>query len=186
MKQLAQDFKRATNIRIADVMHNAIRRNVALNHELNSMLTICQDLEMETAESKDNDRILRLQCELYETEAKIALNDAIRKKEMLHEIAQEKVDTYLKYGQMQRKNAKIRNFERLIKQYKEQCVTSQGRAKVLEQQLENTKKAKEEILVQVQIKCKEFNKLNKLLNEARQCVLEVLQVLSCLRSLSYI
>ncbi|RLU19212.1 hypothetical protein DMN91_007769 [Ooceraea biroi] len=176
LKQLAQEFKRATNIRIADMMHNTVRRNVALNHELNSLLKVCQDLETKTTESKENDRVLRLQCKLYETEAEIALDDAMRTKDMMHDLAQEHIDMYLEYGRMQRENARLGNYERLIKEYRAQCAASQERAKILRQQLEETRKAKEDILVEVRIKCKEFNKLNKVLHEARQCVLEALQL----------
>jgi len=177
LKQLAQEFKEATNIRIADVMHNAVRRNIALNHELNSMLKICQDLEMRSAECKETDRMLRLQCELLEGEAKIAQEDAIRHRRAMHELAQEHVDMILEYGRIQRENIRLGNYEQIMSEYRTKCTESEEKVKVLERRLQETKKAREEVLMEVRKKCEEFNKLNKILNEAKQCVLEALQVL---------
>lgn len=176
LKQLAQEFKEATNIRIADMMHNTVRRNVALNHELNSMLKICEDLEAKSAECKDNDRMLRLQCELFETEARIALNDAMKQKRTMHKLAQEHISMVFEYGRVQRENARLNNYERLMSEYRTICAESEQKAKILERRLQETKRAKEEILREVRNKCEEFKKLNETLNEAKRCILEALQV----------
>lgn len=176
LRQLAREFKEATNIRIADMMHSAIRRNIALNHELNSMLKTCQDLEARSAESKETDRAFRLQCELLEGEAKIAQEDALRYRRAMHELAQDYVNSILEYGRVQRENRRLGNYEQMINEYKERCTESEEKMKVLEQHLQETKKAREEVLTEVRKKCEEFDKLNKSLNEAKQCVLEALQL----------
>lgn len=176
MRQLAREFKEATNVRIADMMHNAVRRNIALNHELNSMLKICQDLETKSAECKETDRALRLQCELLEEQAKIAQKDAMRHRHAMHELAQEHVDTILEYGRVQRENKRLSNYEHTMDEYKTICVESKEKVKVLERHLQETKRAREEVLMEVRKKCEEFNKVNKILNEAKQCVLEALEV----------
>ncbi|KMQ96972.1 phosphatidylinositol-specific phospholipase c x domain-containing protein 3 [Lasius niger] len=176
LKQLAQEFKDATNIRIADMMHNTVRRNVALNHELNSMLKICEDLEAKSAECKDNDRMLRLQCELFETEARIALNDAMKQKRTMHKLAQEHISMVFEYGRVQRENARLNNYERLMSEYRTICAESEQKAKILERRLQETKRAKEEILREVRNKCEEFKKLNETLTEAKRCILEALQL----------
>ncbi|XP_077267270.1 cilia- and flagella-associated protein 157 [Temnothorax americanus] len=176
LRQLAREFKEATNIRIADVMHNAVRRNIALNHELNSMLKVCQDLETRSAECKETDRMLRLQCELLEGEARIAQEDATRHRRAMHELAQEHVDTILEYGRVERENAKLGNYEQVMDEYRARCVESEEKVKVLERQLEETKQARKKVLEEVRQKCEEFDKLNKILNEAKRCVLEALQL----------
>lgn len=176
LKQLAQEFKEATNIRIANVMRNTVRRNIALNHELNTMLKVCEDLEMKSAECKDNDRMLRLQCKLFEMQAKVAMNDAIRQKHVMHDLAQEHIDMILKYGKMQRENARFSYCQKLIDEYKAICEVSEQKMKIVERQLEETKKAREEVLREVRIKCEELKKLNETLNEAKRCALEALQV----------
>lgn len=176
LKQLAQEFKDATNVRIADVMHNAVRRNIALNHELNSMLKVCQDLETRSAECKETDRALRLQCELLEGEAKIAQEDALRHRGAMHELAQRHVNTVLEYGRVQRENMRLDHYERVMNEYKARCAEAEERAKVLERQVREVEQAREEVLKEVREKCVEFNKLNKSLNEAKQSVLEALQV----------
>lgn len=176
LKQLAREFKEATNVRVADVMHNAVRRNIALNHELNSMLKVCQDLETRSAECKETDRVLRLQCELLEEETKIAQEDAIKHRRAMHALAQDYVDTILESGRIQRENTKLGNYEQLMGEYRARCLESEEKVKVLEQHLQETKKAREEVLKEVREKCEEFDKLNKILNEAKQCVLEALQV----------
>lgn len=176
LKKLARDFKEATNVRIADVMHNAIRRNIALNHELNSMLKVCQDLETKSAECKEIDRALRLQCELLEGEARVAQEDALKYRHVMHELAQEHVDAVLEYGRVQRENTRLGNYEQIIGEYRAKCIESEEKMKVLERQLQETRKAREEVLIEVRKKCEEFNKLNKILNETKQCVLEALEV----------
>ncbi|XP_011630565.1 structural maintenance of chromosomes protein 6 [Pogonomyrmex barbatus] len=176
LQQLAQEFKEATDVRMADVMHNAIRRNIALNHELNSMLKICRDLEKKSTESKETDRLLRLQCELFEGEANIAQEDAIKYKRAMHELAQKYIDTILEFGRIQRENVRLGNYKQAMKEYNARCAASQEKTKILEQQLQETKKAREEILTDVRKKCEEFNKLNKILNEAKESVLEALEL----------
>lgn len=176
LKQLAQEFKEATNIRIADMMHNTVRRNIALNHELNTMLKVCEDLETKSAECKENDRLLRLQCELFENEAKIALKDAMRQKHAMHNLAQEHINMVLEYGRIQRENVRFNNYERLMNEYRAICAASEQKTKMLERQLQETKKARKEILTEVRNKCEEFDKLNETLKEAKRCVLEALQV----------
>lgn len=176
LRQLAREFKEATNVRIADMMHSAIRRNIALNHELNSMLKTCQDLEARSAEGKETDRAFRLQCELLEGEAKIAQEDALRYRRAMHELAQDYVNSILEYGRVQRENRRLGNYEQMIDEYRERCTESEEKIKVLERHLQETKKAREEVLTEVRKKCEEFDKLNKSLNEAKQCVLEALQL----------
>lgn len=176
LRQLAQEFKEATNIRIADMMHNTIRRNIALNHELNSMLKVCEDLETKGAECKETDRALRLQCELLEGEAKIAQEDVIRYRRAMHNLAQEHINTIFEYGRIQRENMRLSNYEQIMNEYKTKCTKSEEKVKVLERHLQETKKAREEVLIEVRKKCEEFNNLNKILNEAKQCILETLEV----------
>ncbi|XP_050458663.1 golgin subfamily A member 4 [Cataglyphis hispanica] len=176
LKQLAQEFKEATNIRIANVMRNTVRRNIALNHELNTMLKVCEDLESQSAECKDNDRMHRLQSELFEMGAKIAINDAMRQKDVMHELAREHIDTILEYGRVQRENARFKNYEILLSEHKMSYEASEQKIKILERQLQETKKARQKVLSEVRIKCEEFKKLEETLKEAKQCVLEALQL----------
>ncbi|XP_072756142.1 cilia- and flagella-associated protein 157 [Anoplolepis gracilipes] len=176
LRQLSQEFKEATNIRIADMMHNTVRRNIALNHELSSMLKVCEELETKSAECKENDRLLRLQCELFENEAKIALNDAVKQRDVMHKFARKHINTVLEYGRVQRENARLNNYEHLMSEYRAICAESQQKVKLLEQRLQKTKRAREEVLMEVRNKCEEFNKLNETLNEAKRCVLEALQL----------
>ncbi|XP_070510910.1 cilia- and flagella-associated protein 157 isoform X2 [Cardiocondyla obscurior] len=176
LKQLAQDFKEATNVRIADVMHNAIRRNIALNHELSLMLKVCQDLETRSAESKEINRMFRLQCELLDEEAKVAQEDALKYKRAMHELAQAHQDIILEYERIQRENTRYNNYEQVIDEYKAKCMESEEKTKILEQQIQETREARKKVLKDVRKKCEQFNKLNEVLNEVKQCVLEALQV----------
>jgi len=178
LKRLAEDFQKATNMRVADVMHTAVRRNIALNRELNSLLKAYQDVETETAEIKDNDRVLRLENQLYEIEAKIAQKDVISNRDAMHKFAQRHVEMYRQCGQMLRENRRFDNYEQRIKHYEALSVRMQEREKVLEREIEEVKKDKEHILAEVQVKYEELDRVNKLLGEARQRVLEMLQVIS--------
>lgn len=176
LKQLAQEFRKATNIRMADVMHSAVRRNIALNHELNTMIKVCQDLETQSAECKSNDRMLRLQCELFEEEARIALGNAMRQKRAMHQLVQEHIDLFFECGRLQRENARFSNYERLMNEYKAICAMSDEKVKDLELRLQEVKKTRQDVLVEVREKCAEFEQLNATLNKAKRSVLETLQV----------
>lgn len=176
LNQLAQDFKKATNICIANMMHSAVRRNITLNNELNMTIKICQDLETQSAECKSNDRMLRLQCKLFEAEAMIALDDAIKHKHTMQKLAHEHTELFLEYGQLQRENARFDNYQRLMDEYKAICAMSEDKVKNLELRLQEMKKAQEDVLLEVREKCTEFAGLNVILYEAKRCVLEALQV----------
>jgi DNA repair exonuclease SbcCD ATPase subunit len=176
LEQLAEDFQKATNIRVADVMHTAVRRNIALNRELNSLLRAYQDVEAETAEIRDNDRLLRLENELYETEAKIAQGDVISNREIMHKFARRHIDMYQEHGQMLRANRKFTNYEQRIKHYEALSVRMQERERFLEREIEQVRKDRERILAEVRGKYEELDRVNKLLAEAKQRVLEMLQV----------
>jgi len=80
---------------------------------------------------------------------------------------------------------KLGNYEQVMGEYRARCLESEEKVKVLEQHLQETKKAREEVLKEVREKCEEFDELNKLLNEAKQCVLEALQVREYVRYREY-
>lgn len=100
----------------------------------------------------------------------------MRHRQAMHELAQEHVDTVLEYGRLQRENVRFSNYDHVLGEYKARCVESEKKVKDLERRLQETKNAREEVLKEVRKKCEEFDKLNKLLNEAKKCVLEVLEV----------
>ncbi|KAG7202763.1 hypothetical protein KM043_009932 [Ampulex compressa] len=176
LKDLAESFRRATNIRIADATHRAVRENVALNQELDVMFEVCRDLEVKTKEYKDADRMLRLQASLFETEAKIILNKTIKQKSTINRLAQAHDDMNLEYGKLQRENEQLAKYDELIKDYKEKCTTMEEKIRVLEQNLQWTKSEKERILAEADDKNSQFEQLDSILQEAKNCIAEALKL----------
>lgn len=86
LKTLAEELRRATNLRVAEATHRAIRENIALNHELDRILKICRELEITGKEHKENERMLRLQCELFETESKITSKMVLKQRDAIHKV----------------------------------------------------------------------------------------------------
>ncbi|XP_015433231.1 PREDICTED: uncharacterized protein C9orf117 homolog [Dufourea novaeangliae] len=87
LRTLAVSLRKATNLRVAEATNRAIRENVAMNLELDELVKTCKELEVTSKESKDKERTLRLQCELFETESKITLRMAMKQRDAIHKLA---------------------------------------------------------------------------------------------------
>lgn len=91
---LAEALRKATNLRVAETTHRAIRENVALNHELDKIIKICRELEVTSKEHKEKERTLRLQCELFETESKISSKVVMKQRDDIHKLANVRIILY--------------------------------------------------------------------------------------------
>ncbi|XP_032516351.2 cilia- and flagella-associated protein 157 [Danaus plexippus] len=72
--QLAQDFQDATELRIAASTHRVIRENIAINNELDSILSTQAKLADQNEKYKESERAARVALELAEEERDKAIN----------------------------------------------------------------------------------------------------------------
>ena len=77
LRELAESFREATSLRLADATQRAVRDNIALHQELNGLLGHCSELDGRVQEYKERERALRLQAALTEAEARLALNKVV-------------------------------------------------------------------------------------------------------------
>ncbi|XP_048516109.1 cilia- and flagella-associated protein 157 isoform X1 [Athalia rosae] len=176
LMQLAQNFRDATNIRIADATHRAIRENIALNKELDAMLQVCRDLDTKTKQCKEKHRTLKLQASLYENEAKMALNKTLKQNRTIEKLAKDHYKMTLECGKLQRAEAKVRHIEQLAQEYKDKCRDVEEKVRILEQHTQQAKYNENEVMKELSSNCEEIQRLSKILREARQCVAEVLKI----------
>ncbi|XP_068991095.1 cilia- and flagella-associated protein 157 [Neodiprion pinetum] len=176
LMELAQNFRDATNIRIADATHRAIRENIALNKELDAMLQVCKDLDWKTKECKEKNRTLKLQASLYENEAKMALNKTLKQNRTIEKLAKEHYKMTLECGKLQRTEAKVHRIEQLTQEYKDKCQYVEDKVKILEQHTQQAKNNEAQVMKELSANCDEINRLNKILYDARKCVTEALKI----------
>ncbi|CAH0399945.1 unnamed protein product [Chilo suppressalis] len=72
--QLAQDFQDATELRIAASTHRVIRENIAINNELDNILSSQAKLAEQNEKYKESERAARVAMELAEEERDKAIN----------------------------------------------------------------------------------------------------------------
>lgn len=176
LMELAQNFRDATNIRIADATHRAIRENIALNKELDAMLQVCRDLDAKSKQYKERHRTLKLQASLYENEAKMALNKTLKQNRTIEKLAKEHFKMTLECGKLQRAEAKVCRIEQLSQEYKDKCENVENKVRILEQHTQQAKDNEARVMKELSTNCQEIERLSKILREARRCVAEALKI----------
>ncbi|XP_076652699.1 cilia- and flagella-associated protein 157 isoform X2 [Halictus rubicundus] len=175
LKALAVTLRKATNLRVAEATNRAIRENVALNLELDDLVKTCKELEIASRESKEKERTLRLQCELFETESKITLKKAMKQREAIEKLAEDFHSMLLYYGEAERDNKRIALYKSIIEQLKQKCEQMEQKIELLKKCVLKARDDKEQLLSLVNEKDKELMALRSLLNRVRSCIMEALE-----------
>ncbi|KAI4503984.1 hypothetical protein M0802_000455 [Mischocyttarus mexicanus] len=176
LNELAEKFREATNIRIADTTHRAVRENIALNQELDMMLEVSRELYSNTMDYKEAVKMLKLQADLFEEEKNITLNKTIKQKNLITNLAQDCNDMNNKYLRLKQFNDHLLNHAAVLEEYKERSNIADNKIRILEQHLQQTMENKTQILAEVCSKQLEFDNLNQILQEAKECIMEALQL----------
>ncbi|XP_043260739.1 centrosome-associated protein CEP250-like [Colletes gigas] len=176
LNTLDASLRKATSMRVAEATHRAIRENVTLNHELDVLERTCRELKVTSNENKEVERILRLQCELFETESKVTLQMAMKQRNTIHKLANDIQSMMLHYGQVERDNARIVEYERIAEDFKEQTRKMEQKIEFLKRCILKTRNDKEQLLLNVREREKVLNGLKSLLNRARSCIKEALEL----------
>ncbi|XP_053989750.1 golgin subfamily A member 4-like isoform X1 [Hylaeus volcanicus] len=173
---LAMSLRKATNMRVAEATHRAIRENMTLNQELDMLEGTCRELGMTSKESKEAERIWRLQCELFETESNMTLEMAMKQRNTIHKLTDDFQSMLWYYGQAERDNARIAEYEKIVENYKEQVKRMEEKMEHLKKCILKTRADREKLSLNVREREKELDALKSLLNRARSCIKEALEL----------
>ncbi|XP_034829122.1 cilia- and flagella-associated protein 157 [Maniola hyperantus] len=164
--QLAQDFQDATELRIAASTHRVIRENIAINNELDSILTTQAKLADQNEKYKESERAARIAMELAEEERDKAINKNVVQLKVIDQLTAAFQNIRKEKGIFEKKNydfdiqqAKI---QKLVKE--NENLTLQVR--ILEQNLHARMCDQNKASMEATKVFKECAKLKKILREA--------------------
>lgn len=176
--QLSTEFQDATEIRIAATTHRVIRENIAINNELDEMLTVHKRLYTENLEMKNRDKTLKQQAQLHSAEKNKALAKArvqqqvIQKLTTEHEGMVDKLSNYKNIEaemhesreQLYKSNLKVQSLENTVRVLEQnlhccKCTISTLETEVCYYQAEATRL--EEVLFEAVGTIKEATKVQK-------------------------
>ncbi|KAL3278750.1 hypothetical protein HHI36_016278 [Cryptolaemus montrouzieri] len=126
--QLSTEFQDATEIRIAATTHRVIRENIAVNNELDEMLTVHKRLFSENQEMKHRDRTLKQQSQLHCIEKNKALSKVRVQGKVIDQLTAE-------HESMKTKLERFKNIEIEIHNTREDHYKAQLKAQSLENKI---------------------------------------------------
>ncbi|XP_076236067.1 uncharacterized protein LOC143180314 [Calliopsis andreniformis] len=173
---LAYTLSKATNLRVAETTHRAIRENIALNHELDKILKSCRELEISSKETKEKERLLRLQCELFETESKISSNVVMKQRDTIHTLVNDIEMLLIHYQEAQRNSKRLEQYEILAEDLKNRNEKVEQKIQLLKKYIVKVQSDKEELYLKVHEKEEELCALRTILSRAKSCIKEALQL----------
>lgn len=176
LNDLAQSFREATNTRIADATHRAVRENIALNLELDAMYKVCRELDGKMKEYKEKERNLRLHASLFQSEAQMALNKLLEQNRFIDKLAEDHYNMSLQQGKICREEAFTAPKEQVIQAYRDQSVEAEKKARILEQNIQQTRKDTEVMLNEMRDNCREVKRLGDVLDAAKRYIAQISQV----------
>ncbi|XP_008557677.2 cilia- and flagella-associated protein 157 [Microplitis demolitor] len=170
LNELALKFQEATNLRIADATHRAVRENIALHLELDKMLKVCQDLEDKMQSCKEKEENARLRASLFEKEAEIALNKVLDRNKIIESL----LEDHLSASRIKTNNMRIRSHaaskEDLVRSYEDQYQDNFKKKDKLEKNVTEAEDSRTSILEQAQIDSRRMKKLDELLGSVRKLI----------------
>ncbi|XP_014204025.1 cilia- and flagella-associated protein 157-like [Copidosoma floridanum] len=176
LTELAESFRRATSLRLADATQRALRENLALRRELDELLGQCAELDTRARDFQERERDARLRAELHEAEAGLALEKVARQRRVMIELLKEderashevnrlaRVTAHARYGEQAEILATEADteVERQVCQLQEEVRLSRERAAEAREEARNSSH--------------ELGRLEAVLAEARRIVVEALEL----------
>ncbi|KAI8421982.1 hypothetical protein MSG28_009888 [Choristoneura fumiferana] len=174
--QLAQDFQDATELRIAASTHRVIRENIAINNELDSILTTQAKLADQNERYKESERAAKVAMELAEEERDKAINKNVVQLKVIDQLT-----TALQNIKKERALFEKRNYDLDVLQSKIQHLTKENsnltlQVRILEQNLHGKLNDQNRVLVEASKIEKERTKLKNILKEAATAIQAALKL----------
>ncbi|XP_037875511.1 cilia- and flagella-associated protein 157 [Bombyx mori] len=168
--QLAQDFQDATELRIAASTHRVIRENIAINNELDSILSTQAKLAEQNEKYKESEKSARVAMELAEEERDKAINKNVVQLKVIDQLT-----TAFQEIKKEKALYEKRNFDLETLQSKIQILTKENddlslQVRILEQNLHARMSDQNKSAVEASKTAKEGIKLKKILKEAASAI----------------
>lgn len=176
--QLSLEFQDATDTRIASTTHRVIRENIAVNNELQLMLSTQTKLQEENAKLKASQRTARQEKELHEVEKNKALSKAriqygiIDRLTKDHKVMTQRVETYkIMEEECRKTRCKLFDAESEIKHL-------QYTQKLLEQNLHSSRAERTSLTTELNYYKEDFANLTTVVQQAIMSIKVAMKVVS--------
>ncbi|XP_034941219.1 cilia- and flagella-associated protein 157 [Chelonus insularis] len=170
LKDLALKFQEATNLRIADATHRAVRENIALHLELDKIMKVCRELEEKMRIHKEREETARCQASLLEKEAEMALEKVLEQNKIIESLVENHINNTRIYSNNLRIEKNAASKEEMIKMYEDEYNDIMEKSTVLEKNIQEAEKSKENIIKEIQDDNQHIRKLNELLNFIKKLI----------------
>ncbi|KPJ16037.1 Uncharacterized protein C9orf117-like [Papilio machaon] len=174
--KLAQDFQDATELRIAASTHRVIRENIAINNELDSILSTQSKLAEQNEKYKESERTARISMELAEEERDKAINKSIVQQKVINQLT-----TAFQSLNKEKALFEKRNYDFEVLQAKIQKLTKENenlclQVRILEQNFHAKSTDQNKYTVEFSKVKKENAKLKKIMQEAATAIQAALKL----------
>lgn len=164
--QLAQDFQDATELRIAASTHRVIRENIAINNELDSILSTQAKLAEQNEKYKESEKAARIAMELAEEERDKAINKNVVQLKVIDQLTTAFQTVKKERALFEKRNYDFETQQAKIKQLTKENDQLSLQVRILEQNLHAKLCEQNKAVVESSKIANECIKLKKILKEA--------------------
>ncbi|XP_047531038.1 cilia- and flagella-associated protein 157 [Vanessa atalanta] len=164
--QLAQDFQDATELRIAASTHRVIRENIAINNELDSILSTQAKLADQNEKYKDSERAARVAMELAEEERDKAINKNVVQLKVIDQLTTAFQEIKTEKALYEKRNYDFETLQGKIQKLVKENENLSLQVRILEQNLHARMSDQNKALVETTKISKESAKFKRILKEA--------------------
>ncbi|XP_045523634.1 cilia- and flagella-associated protein 157 [Pieris brassicae] len=174
--QLAQDFQDATELRIAASTHRVIRENIAINNELDNILSTQAKIAEQNEKYKENERAARVAKELAEEERDKAINKNVIQVKVIDQLTVAFQELQKEKGLHEKKSFDFELLQEKIQKLTKDNDNLSLQVRILEQNLHSRMSAENKATAEASKVYKECEKLKKILSEAAVAVQAALKL----------
>lgn len=174
--QLAQDFQDATELRIAASTHRVIRENIAINNELDNILSTQAKIAEQNEKYKENERAARVAKELAEEERDKAINKNVIQVKVIDQLTVSYQELQKEKGLYEKKSFDFELLEKKIQKLTQDNENLSLHVKILEQNFHAKMSAQNKATAEASKVYKECEKLKKILSETAVAVQAALKL----------
>ncbi|CAK1585721.1 unnamed protein product [Parnassius mnemosyne] len=174
--QLAQDFQDATELRIAASTHRVIRENIAINNELDNILSTQSKLAEQNEKYKESERAARIKMELAEEERDKAINKSIVQRKVIDQLTSAFQNINKEKALFEKRNYDFEALQAKVQKLTKENENLSLQVRILEQNLHAKLTDQNKSVVESSKVSKENAKLKQILKEAATAVRAALKL----------
>lgn len=174
--QLAQDFQDATELRIAASTHRVIRENIAINNELDNILSTQAKLADQNEKYKESERAAKVAMELAEEERDKAINKNVVQLKVIDQLTAAFQEIKKEKAIFEKRNYDFDTLQGKIQKLVKENENLSLQVRILEQNLHARMSDQNKASVETTKLVKECNKYKRILKEAAIAVKAALKL----------